>query len=312
MAKHSSSLNPFRLLKESFSFWRKQPALTHVLLWFFIVPVIALDLLTAFWPETNDAAFKQIGSIGVGLATLLSALVILWGQACVVLVARRMVVNRAGRSRTSFSSVRRGAIPLILPLLLGGILRAVITLEWALAYVLPVAIIIVTVPACRMAIPGSIRDVGMFIQNGIPLEDSSFIAAFLQYCGPVVLFSPLLILPALYYLRTTFFPIALASEEEGIRAALRTSRVITRNYLLKTIFALAVFIVVLFFPSVLAQGWADSMADLPLYPYAQAFADAVSSAGGFVFLLSIGALYAALRKKQHDRPKEVKPGKVTL
>jgi len=69
-------------------------------------------------------------NIGIGLWML-------WGIACTLLVGERIVKSPAGRTRSSFSSVRERGVRYIIPLFLTGILRDIFSLLWALLFIIP-------------------------------------------------------------------------------------------------------------------------------------------------------------------------------
>lgn len=309
MAKLSSSTNPLRLLSEAWAFLGSQPALTNVFLWLLLAPVLLMDVLNEYWPGSDVESIRQIGDLGFLLATVLFVVVSYWGLASVLLVGRRMVVNRAGRSRTSFKAVRRGSIRMILPLFFTSLLRTIITIEWALLAALPMLLFVLWSQPCRAILSPLISAAGTILNGGAPDPFNAFVAQFLQRCGPMFLALPLLIPAVIYQLRTVFFAIIVASEDLRYRDALRRSRAVTRGRTWQILWVLLALGIVLFVPVTIASGIAQYLQtvlrpDLPIL--SALLNDTLYACVGFLFLLSLVAFYGRLRKEK-GRVEEVIP-----
>lgn len=305
----NSSLNPLRLLAEAWAFLRSQPALTNVFLWLLLAPVLLMDLLNEYWPEGDTDAVRQIGNVGFLLATLLFVVVSYWGLASVLLVARRMVIHRAGRSRTSFKAVRRGSIRMILPLFFTSLLRTIVTIEWSLLAALPALLFVLGSQPCRATLSPLISAAGTILNGGTADPFNVFVAQFLQRCGPMFFALPLLIPAAIYQLRTVFFAVVVTSEDLRYRDALRRSRSIVRGRTWQVLWVLLALGVILFVPVTIAGGIAQFLqtAFLPDLPILSALLyDVLYAGAGFLFLLSLVAFYGKLRKEK-GRVEEVVP-----
>jgi hypothetical protein len=131
--------SPFALIGLAWGFWQKQPALhtvTAVLLWLPLLLQAALVRALDPWMETQSAATTNAILISF-LSLLLVSVVLTWGNACVLIVSKRLLGSAAGRSRTSFKAVRRQGRGFILPLILTEILRTCMTILWALLLIIP-------------------------------------------------------------------------------------------------------------------------------------------------------------------------------
>jgi uncharacterized membrane protein len=87
----------------------------------------------------NDTAIEWSSNrtILIILGMLLMWLIILWGISCVLVVGKRLLQHKAGRTRTSFKAVRSQGARALVPLLLTGLLRDCFTILWMLALIVP-------------------------------------------------------------------------------------------------------------------------------------------------------------------------------
>ena len=130
------------LIRASWIFYRKQPVLNWVLVWFLIVPQVVMNMLSRLskgtsYPFLHGLPDRDLTVLLVLPGFLLLTLIIIWGVACVLVVCRRIIQSRAGRARTSFATLRKEAAPYILPLLFTSILRSCFTLFWAILLIVP-------------------------------------------------------------------------------------------------------------------------------------------------------------------------------
>lgn len=282
----------------------------HVLVWFLIVPVVAMDLLTAYWPVSDVPSINQIGDIGFICAVVVTTVIGFWGLACVLLVGRRMVINRAGRSRTSFRLVRTESARLILPLFFTSLLRSIVTFEWALIAIIPASLFLMGSQACRATLSPLLSATGTFFSNGSldPLQQVQ--ASFFLKCGPALLFLPLLLPAIIYQIRSAFFGVVLVADDLSYRDALRKSRsvVLGRTWLvLGVIVALSVLI---FLPATILSALfaalqSAAVPDLPVF--ALIIEDSIFAFASLLFTLSLVAFYGRLLKAKKDGPTEVMP-----
>ncbi len=309
MAKSSSSLSPFRLAAESWAFLQSQPALFSVLFWFLILPVVLLDLLTEYWPQSEVISIQQIGDMGYILATLIFTVVAFWGLACVLLVGRRQVLSRAGRSRTSFRSVRKESVRLIFPLFFTSLLRGVITIEWSLIAILPATLFLLGSQECRATLSPVISAMGMLLSTGSQESMMAVQSSFLTRCGPIFLAIPLLIPALIYQLRTVFFGIVLTSENLRYRDALRRSRMIVRGKTWRVLWVLVALGVLFFAPAGILSFVVDvvqqmTIPELPIV--STLISDVFYSWAGLLFTLALVSFYGRLYKEK-GRVQEVVP-----
>ncbi len=304
-----TSLSPLRLAAESWSFMRSQPALYQVLFWFLILPIVLLDLLTEYWPESEVISIQQIGDVGYILATLVFTVVAYWGLACVLLVGRRQVLSRAGRSRTSFRSVRRESARLIFPLFFTSLLRGVITIEWSLIAILPATLFLLGSQQCRATLSPVISAVGTLLSNGSPQTLMAVQSLFLMRCGLLFLAIPLLIPAFIYQLRTVFFGIVLTSENLRYRDALRRSRMIVRGKTFRVLWVLCALGVLFFGPAGILSFGVDAVQQMtiPELPIVSTLiSDVFYSWAGLLFTLALVSFYGRLYKEK-GRVQEVVP-----
>ena len=111
--------------------------LIPVLLWLIVLPSAVMNMIGTladpfpFFPETTEV------TVLILLVNILLSIVMLWGTACIVLIGKRLTQAKAGRSRSSFGTLRKQGAHFVLPLLLTGILRACITILWSLLFIIP-------------------------------------------------------------------------------------------------------------------------------------------------------------------------------
>ncbi|MEK7218757.1 MAG: hypothetical protein AAB728_04805 [Patescibacteria group bacterium] len=286
-----TSKNPFApgpLLRETWTYLRKQPVLLTITGWFLFLPSLADSWFGRWWDEQGfpsaPAAVQPIDVVLVA-AVLVVTFVYLWGISCVLLVGKRMVVSRAGRSRSSFRRVRGDALPLVFPLLLTSLLQQCLTFYRALLFAVPAIVAVLLLrgnPAVDAPVGG---------RTGFTL----------------LLLTPLLIPAVLFLLRTSFAPIVLACEGKTFRAALKRSRELTRHNLARVAGTLLALAAATLLPASLLSllFWSLLPESSPRLYYAGDVTDSLlSSAALLFFLLSMIGLYGKLRELKGE-PKEV-------
>lgn len=126
------------LIRSSWDFLRRQPALVSVTAWMLFLPMLAVDALgSVLEGDMIPADIRTEGSIAVSLLMFFASLVAVWGQCCVFVAGRRMLQTKAGRARTSFRAVASQAKGFVIPFILTYLLRTCITLLWSLLLVVP-------------------------------------------------------------------------------------------------------------------------------------------------------------------------------
>ncbi len=101
----------------------------------------AMGFLSVFQEQIVHAfgvAMPELAALIVIICVQIAlSIITVWGIACVLLVGRKLVQSRAGRTRSSFGAVRREAAGYVARLFLTGILRDCITILWGLLLIVP-------------------------------------------------------------------------------------------------------------------------------------------------------------------------------
>lgn len=120
--------------------------LNEIAFWLFFLPVGALDAIngiieTMYTQGAEEAVIPDAVlavQVVVGIPLIVAIVYfMIWGQACTLMVAKRLVASPAGRTRTSFSAVRSQARKYIGALFITEVLRSIITLLFALLLIVP-------------------------------------------------------------------------------------------------------------------------------------------------------------------------------
>jgi len=205
------------LIRSSWEFFRKQPALTSVAVWLLFVPMLIMDALeTMTQKDLIPPTIRIEASIGIFVLTLMLTMLTIWGQSCLLVAGRRMLQTKAGRSRTSFTATASEAKAFIIPLLLTSILYGCIIALWmlpAVAYVFALAY----VDPANLHNPMLIALTGLFTLPGM--------AAIV---------------------RMSFYPVIVVGENTAYRAALKRSKDAAKGNFWKILGQLALIIIILF------------------------------------------------------------------
>lgn len=305
----SPSINPFSLLSESWRFLLKQPALLRVLFWLLIAPAVLLDMVRLYWPESDIESVRKIGTTGFIVAQVVLAFLFFWGFASVLLVGRRMVKSMAGRSRTSFRSVRHESLRMILPLFFTSLLRAIVTLELAFLAAIPAMMFLLGSQTCEATVSPFISAFGTFVNTGTVGFLDPVLRQLPMRCGPLLIALPFLLPAAVYQIRTAFFGVIVASENLRYRDALRRSRDIVRGRTWSVLLAILVMAVSLYAPSVIlsfAVGVILKTAAPDAVLFGAVARDIVYAVATLLFILALTAFYGKLRREA-GRVEEVVP-----
>lgn len=110
----------FALIGGAWRFSSKQPAVFPIAFWlvFFPLAIAFSNVLPSLW-------------------NLALALMILWGEMALLVIGKRLLQTKSGRSRTSFRTTVLQARRYIIPSVLTGLLRAGLSFLWALLLIVP-------------------------------------------------------------------------------------------------------------------------------------------------------------------------------
>ncbi len=269
------------LIGDAWRFARNQPVLLPVTLLYLLVPTLGLTLLPRL--EQGLPYFRaQTAESSLVLLLLSIALnvLIVWGSTCVMLVARRVLQAKAGRTRTSLRAVSAQAAPFFLPYLLTGILRAIVALLWGILFLAPIVALAWILRPSVLTAPATLAPADLL---------------------PWML---LLLLPAIAalasYLRTAFSPVHVVCEDIAYRPALRKSSRLVRSRPGSTLLALVLLVVLLFGPSqllIVLLSRLTGEAPLPLGLLADLIAGVLQTAAGTFYLIGLTLLYDSIRPR---------------
>lgn len=187
-----------RFASASWTFFWRQPALLRVAALLVFLPMLVMDVLDV---RVGDTPAEQTAVIVV--LFLAAYALFTWGTACTLIVGKRLLQAKAGRTRTSFKAVQGQARGFVAPLILTDILRACIALFWSL-------------PAVGLGL-FAMTDLQITYLTSDPFAD----ARAYQYLAGMCL---LLLLPLAYLALTVLAPQAVVYEKLSPRQALARSR----------------------------------------------------------------------------------------
>jgi len=170
------------------------------------------------------------------------SIVLLWGVASILVIGKRMLSTKAGRSRTSFKVVSKQARGYVLNMFITGIIRTCIALLWSILLIIP----------------------------GI-----------------------------IYYIRTSFYYVAIVCDGKEYRTALKKSSDRVRGHTWITFCYLFGLLVAIFLPALVISGFISQamlIIDLRLVPAMYVFESAIMSIAILLYILSTVALYRELKK----------------
>jgi uncharacterized membrane protein len=183
--------SPFALIGSAWEFAGKQPALKHVGVWLVFLPLAGIQVLLRFLPEDPTTGDGRV-LLAMALAILLLSLLMLWGDACVLVVGKRLLSSNAGRTRTSFRAVRAQARGFVLPLLITDILRTGMTILWSLLLVIPGVIYSIRTVFAAIVIVAEGKAYRPALRRSMDVVRGRTFAAFLSLLGlSITLFLPI-------------------------------------------------------------------------------------------------------------------------
>lgn len=285
MPKASPPLALRPIILKAFTFAQAQPVIYPVAFWLIAIPGFFLTILDRMMPSAlpSNSNFPILAETPIVLSAsivivLLLVVLIFWGYASMLLLCKRLVMPKQGRSRSSFRAVRRESLHLVMPLLFTNILRNVFILYRALLYILPAIFFAIGMEECR----------GPF---AVSLET-------LRSCSVLWILFPLLIPAIIYFLRTTVADMAVVIDDLDPREALKRSKELMRG---RSWHVLRIFIALnlLFFGPPFIIGWLTQFLLSPVNWKMILLNDAIINlliAGGIIFYLpSMMILFSALR-----------------
>lgn len=260
----------FSLIATAFRFYKKQPVLNTIVFWLLFIPQSVIDAMINITDRAIAQGFSSLSDnttngVAIAIASLIAIFLVyfmVWGQACVLLVGKRIISSPAGRSRTSFKAVRSQARKFIGPLLLTSIIRTVLCFLLCILAIIPLAFI-----------------------------DKLPIIAFRILLG--ISFVPALV----FFLHTAFYDIIIVSGKSTYFAALSESNAVVQKRTLRTLFYFLGFGIVLIVPPSLVEVLATlatetaPVAALPV----QILSNAIYSYALMFFMLTSIAFYKAMK-----------------
>jgi hypothetical protein len=277
MPRRTASVTPFTLIAAAWAYCRKQPVLVALALWFLALPGAVADMVEWMGGGWNRSSYLCIQVIVNLLVVFLS----LWAMGGILLVGRRMIQNKAGRARSSIRAVMADAAVLIVPLLVICLLRLCLITLGTLLFIVPALLVLLTPGLCGPAAPEGL----------LPLPPP-----LLGSCWwSLLLLSPLLLPAFIYFIRTTFAPIALVADDLQARQALRHSSHLVRGHTLKVSLFVAILALCLLVPAQIAAFFLLTV-DHYAFPVASLVRNAFLALGSLFFTLSLIAYYGELRR----------------
>lgn len=101
--------------------------------------MIGMNMLSSFIADPLVKIDAKNGApvLLSGLGMLMFSVILVWGLCCLLLIGSRQLGSASGRSRTSFKAVRAEAGRFLIPMILTGILRNIITILWGILLIIP-------------------------------------------------------------------------------------------------------------------------------------------------------------------------------
>lgn len=204
------------------------------------------------------------------IAVIAMQLVLTWGSACILVIGKRQIQNKAGRTRTSFAAVRTEAKPLIVPLFFTAILQGIMILYHALLFLIPVLVV------------------------ALSSDDTD--------PWSLLILSPLLLPAFVYAIRTMFHDIVIATEGIAYRASLRRSKELITGKFWYTLWALMVFGLTAFVPLGIISTVSEFLPSALTFTLSTTLLESLlSSYGSLFFLLFCIGYIGALREQNIGR-----------
>ena len=214
------------------------------------------------------------------------SLVITWGTACVLLVGKRLMEKKAGRTRSSFKAVRTQAKRFVITLFLTDILRGCFIFFWSLIYIIPALFTALLISSFPLSISG----LTAFFEQAEANKQGVMVAIVLL---------PLLIPAIMYSIRTTFYYLVVVLEGKGYRQSLQRSKKLVDGKVWTVLWYLLVLGIVCFLPANILSNLL-AMLLTSVDPQLFAVNDLIESTFGALastfFLLTTIIVYGSLKK----------------
>lgn len=269
---------PWSLVRESAVFARKHSLLLPLSALFLALPSLLIALYSRFVEaavlpvigSAPSAAAQIILTLAAVLATLIPFWLLNWGTAAILLIARRRIQSRAGRSRSSWRAVRIAAQPLAVPLLFTQLLR------WC--------------GILALGLIGFAAGITLFFT----LSPECDVLTEFSSCHAPLLAIPPLLLPAIYYAIVTAFVAPIVVDENlTFRAALKRSRQATYGHFWRTTGRLLGLFAILEFP-ILLIGMLFNTIGVP-FLITDVLVAALTGVSWTLGTIATASLYGALR-----------------
>jgi hypothetical protein len=110
----------------------------HVALWLIFLPSVVTGLVLDYQMDHRDLMMvRPETALVLILIQIILSLFLVWGTVCLLVIGKRLLQAKSGRSRTSFKVVRSEAAALIIPFVLTSILRNIMTILWGILLIIP-------------------------------------------------------------------------------------------------------------------------------------------------------------------------------
>jgi hypothetical protein len=130
--------NVFALIGEAWDFARKQSVVWHAAMWLIFLPSVVTGLVLDYQMDHKDLmSVRPETALVLILIQIILSLILVWGTICLLVIGKRLLQAKSGRSRTSLKVVRSEAASLIIPYVLTSILRNILTVLWGLLLIIP-------------------------------------------------------------------------------------------------------------------------------------------------------------------------------
>ena len=205
----------FTILATAWEFHRTQPVFNQVFVWLLFLPSVLLMLVNRMLTDVDvPSAFLMMTLINLGFSIWM-----LWGMGCVLVIGKKLLKSKAGRSRSSFFTVRKQGAKLVVPLFLTDLLRDCITA-------------ILLVPAIGL---------GLLAQQTSILQD---VPSHLVTLGMLALAIPGIV----YWAQTSFYLVIIANEKKEYMPAIRKSQAVVQGRTMLVIWILLAISIILTLP----------------------------------------------------------------
>lgn len=133
------------IIAKAWDFYRSQPLLNTIIFVLLFLPLAILDLFSWALPSDVEVGTLVQLNASLGVAILIASVLLpiilivclIWADAAIILIGKKLIEQTTGRNRSSFRETAREARKFILPLLLTGILMSCGVILWSLLLIIP-------------------------------------------------------------------------------------------------------------------------------------------------------------------------------